>query len=307
MNKKGFISNNLFRKALRRNFKQVKQQERICPDKVNDSWKAIEELLYTTATPPQAAKRRQAPHQLMVASSIAAAILLVISFSFWQANTTTGSTSEEDIQLRHLFVPKGKTAQVRLSDGSQLYINAGSHVIYPTVFQKNQREISVEGEVYLEVAHNPKRPFIVKYKDFSVRVLGTKFNISDYSNGKPATVVLVKGSVQIETAQKEKVLLHPNELANITSEGTHVQQVDVSKYTSWKDHFILLDEEKLGEVLDRLSSYYGTNIHCDAKVMQLTLSGKLDLNNSLEQAIRIIHKTTGLQYKKRDDGFYLYK
>ncbi len=306
MNKKGFISNNLFRKALRRNFKQIKQKEQICPDKVNDSWKAIEELLYTTAT-PQVTKTNQIRHRLMVASSIAAVMLLVISFSFWQAKTTTGSTSEEEIQLRHLFVPKGKTAQVRLSDGSLLYVNAGSHVTYPTIFKKDQREISVEGEVYMEVAHNPKVPFIVKYKGFNVRVLGTKFNISDYSNGKPATVVLVKGSVQIETTQKEKVLLHPNELAKITSKGTHVQEVDVSKYTSWKDHFMLLDEERLGEVLDRLSSYYGTSIHCDVKVRQLTLSGKLDLNNSAEQAIHILRMTTGLQYKKKDNGFYLYK
>lgn len=80
-----------------------------------------------------------------------------------------------------------------------MYYNSGSHVIYPSDFDKNKREILVEGEVYLEVAKDPKRPFFVKTKDFDVKVLGTTFNVSAYKDDAIASVVLVEGKVEVVT------------------------------------------------------------------------------------------------------------
>ncbi len=94
--------------------------------------------------------------------------------------------------LNHIIVPKGKRTHVTLSDGTKMYVNSASHVIYPSVFEGDKREIAVEGEVYLEVVRNPKAPFIVKTKRLDVKVLGTTFNVNAYEESD-ISVVLVDG------------------------------------------------------------------------------------------------------------------
>lgn len=79
-------------------------------------------------------------------------------------------------------------------------------------FCKNQREIYVEGEVYLEVAPDKNRPFIVRTDNMQVRVLGTKFNVTAYNDDALKRVVLVSGKVEVRTNEKERVLLKPNQL-----------------------------------------------------------------------------------------------
>lgn len=305
MDRKRFIRDYLFRKTLLRNAARIKRQERIPTDEIDASWKNVEKLLSCETAPHSILDKPMFRQRLVWVGSVAASLLLIISISLWHTYNSPATTATAEIQ--HVYVPNGKSIQVRLPDGTEVYANAGSHVSYPSAFRKDRREINIEGEAYLEVAHNAKVPFIVKANGFDVRVLGTKFNISAYPGERSASVVLVQGSVQIETAQQEKTLLRPNELADITPEGTCTRQVDVSRYISWKDHFIMLDEERLSEVLKRLSTYYGVDIRCDAKVAGLSLSGKLNLNNSVEEVIGVLYKTAKLNYAKEGNGYRLYK
>lgn len=94
-----------------------------------------------------------------------------------------------------------------------MYVNAASHVIYPSVFNDDKREIAVEGEVFLEVAHNPKVPFIVKTKGLDVKVLGTVFNVTAYE-ADDISVVLVNGRVEVNSSAKEKMILNPSQMVN---------------------------------------------------------------------------------------------
>lgn len=308
MNKKKF-NKELFQKTFFSNVDKIKKQEHISSDEINSSWEEVEKIFSTTFDSQNKAHNRLSiRRRLFLITSVAASVILVISFTFWyKYNTTkTGSYSQE-IQLQELYIPNGKSMELLLSDGTKIYANAGSHIIYPLTFPKEKREISIEGEAYLEVSHNPQAPFIVKANGFDIKVLGTKFNICAYPNQESSSVVLVEGSVQIETEKRQKILLRPNDQAIITAEGTSINQVDINKYISWKDHFILLEEEKLGIVLQRLSTYYGMNFHCDAAVANLQLSGKLNLKNSAQEVIRLLHKTAKLEYIKEENGYLLYK
>lgn len=308
MNKKKFFRNKLFRQTLIRNVERIKRQEHFSSEEADMSWKNVERLLSGSATPQSISERTFFRRRLLPIGTVAASLLLIISASLWQIHAPLLATStKEAISIQHIHVPNGKSLEILLPDGSKVYANAGSHISYPSVFNKDRREINVVGEAYLEVTHNARLPFVVKANGFEVRVLGTKFNISAYPGAQSASVVLVQGSVQIETEKKENTLLHPNELADITPQGTCTRRVDVSKYISWKDHFILLDEEKLETVSRKLSTYYGTDIHCDAEVAGLPLSGKLGLDNSLEEVIGILHKTTKLDCIKDGNGYRLYK
>ena len=103
-----------------------------------------------------------------------------------------------------IIVPKGRRANIVFSDGTKMYINAETRVIFPTVFAKDKREILVDGEVYLEVAADPSRPFIVKTSTIEVKVLGTRFNVCAYRDEPAASVVLVEGLVEVKNGDNGK-------------------------------------------------------------------------------------------------------
>lgn len=200
-------------------------------------------------------------------------------------------------ELNQIIVPKGRRANITFSDGTKMFVNAGTRVIYPSIFKKEKREIVVEGEVFLEVNKDASRPFIVKTNGFEVKVLGTSFNVCAYKNDPEASVVLVKGSVEVETSTHNKTLLKPNQLIEVTSKGTSVKTVDVLEYVCWKDNMMLLTDRKAGEIFDRLSRYYGRTILYDDSVKTIPISGKLDLKENVEDAIEIVCLSLLLNYK----------
>lgn len=114
-----------------------------------------------------------------------------------------------------IIVPKGRRANIVFSDGTKMYINAETRVIFPTVFAKDKREILVDGEVYLEVAADPSRPFIVKTSTIEVKVLGTRFNVCAYRDEPAASVVLVEGLVEVKNGDNGKNVLSPDDMLEL--------------------------------------------------------------------------------------------
>jgi len=209
-------------------------------------------------------------------------------------------------ELNHIIVPRGKRMNITFSDGTKMYVNAGSHVIYPTLFDKEKREIAVDGEVFLEVAHNPKWPFYVKTSNFDVKVLGTSFNISAYKTNELANVVLVEGRVEIENKNKEIVKLLPDQIARITRNGTKTENVNVLKYICWKDNMMILEDDKVGIVLHNLARYYGVDIRFDKRVADIPISGKLDLRENIRDVLDIIGRSVSIRCEEKENSvFYL--
>lgn len=211
----------------------------------------------------------------------------------------------EETPLNHLIVPKGRRASITFSDGTKLFINAGSHVIYPAVFGKEKREIAVEGEIYLEVSKDPSRPFFVKANGFDVKVTGTTFNVCAYKDAA-ASVVLVEGSVEVKTGTDEKVQLHPNQLVDLQNGLAEVREVDVFEYICWKDNMMLLTRRPAGEVLERLARYYGRTIEYEPAIGEIPISGKLDLKENLEDVINTVCLSLALTYEPTENtGLYV--
>lgn len=205
--------------------------------------------------------------------------------------------------LNHIIVPKGKRTHITLSDGTKMYVNAASRVIYPSVFNSDKREIAVEGEVFLEVAHNPEVPFIVKTKRLDVTVLGTVFNVTAYEEND-ISVILVNGRVEVNSTANEKMLLKPSQMANLKSGIMIKEDVDVTKYICWKDNIMLLEKDNVSKVLDNLSRYYGVPVWYDKHIADRKLSGKLDLCESIDQVIDIIKVSASLNVEKIEGGGY---
>ncbi|UVQ45316.1 FecR domain-containing protein [Parabacteroides faecis] len=212
---------------------------------------------------------------------------------------------EATVTYNQLIVPKGKHSTLLLSDGTKLWVNAGSHVIFPVSFKGNKREIYVDGEVFLDVTRNEDNPFVVKTDRMAVEVLGTSFNIKSYGHEDTDDVVLVTGSVHVRTETGRKAELIPNQRFRCTSIGdVDIQTVDVYDYISWKDGLLQYKKERLSVILQRLSDYYGKPIRWEPELERLTCSGKLDLKDDMEKVLNGLTRMIPVKFVKQDDCYY---
>lgn len=220
-------------------------------------------------------------------------------------DTVHYETSKEE-NIDQIITPAGKQTQVVLADGTRLWVNASTRVIYPHEFKENLREIFVDGEVYLEVAHNEKAPFFVKTKNFSVQVLGTKFNVSSYQEEQLSSVVLVEGSVKVENKSQDKTILDPNQLIQIKDGYLEKPvKVDVNKYISWINNLLIYEEEPLPIVLKRLELYYGKKFIVKNNISDIQISGKLELKNSLSKVLHTLSYSFPIDFEEKEDSIWV--
>lgn len=197
-----------------------------------------------------------------------------------------GQTSST-VNYDQIIVPKGKRVQLTLSDGTLMWLNSGSKAIYPHLFTQNTRMIYVEGEAFFKVVGDKNKPFIVKTSGFEVTVLGTEFNLQAYPHSETANLVLVQGEVMIMDQSKKETYVKPNELVRLKENIVYSQSiVDVAEYICWIDGIIKLKGEKLSTLINRLSLYYGKEIHLDPLLGQENIYGKLDLKDNLVNLLK---------------------
>lgn len=211
---------------------------------------------------------------------------------------------EEEIQsFNQLIVPIGKRSFVTFSDGSKLWVNSGSKVIYPNKFSDHNREIFVEGEIYLDVVHDEKRPFIVKTNKMEIRDLGTQFNVSAYENEANSNVVLVEGKVEVQIKGRKKNTLNPNQLLTYdnSNDKIYTSTVNTQDYVAWKDGYYQFKHQKMDIVLEKLRKYYGVKMQWDKKVSELTCSGKLDLKDDLAKVFTVLQEAAPITVEQTDE------
>lgn len=216
-------------------------------------------------------------------------------------------SSKRSTEFNQLIVPNGKRSTLILEDGTKVWVNAGSRVVYPVAFAGGKREIYVNGEIFLEVTPDKKRPFVVKTKEMEVQVLGTSFNVTAYETDRSASVVLVNGAVVIDTKDKENVCLTPNNMFSYHEGESNIKEVDVNNYILWREGLYTYKSENLSVILDRLSRYYGKSISYKQDIAALKCSGKLDMQEDLEVVLDGLCQTAPVKYKKIGNEYVLVK
>lgn len=201
-----------------------------------------------------------------------------------------------------IVTPAGKQVKVRLADGTRMWVNAGTRVVYPHEFAEDRREIFVDGEVYLEVAHNEEAPFYVCTRSFNVQVLGTKFDVSSYQSEPYSSVVLVEGSVKVENKFQDNRMLTPSQFIKIQDGSLDMPvAVDVEKYISWTDKLLVYEEESLPNVLKKLERYYGKFFIVDRQAEGILISGKLELKDDLSKVLHALSYAFPVAFDERAD------
>lgn len=225
-------------------------------------------------------------------------------------NSTDGDeiSTERNI-INRLVVPHGKRSKVMLPDGTQIWLNAGSTLIFPSAFDKKTREVKLRGEMYAEVAHDPDRPFLVKTDQLDVKVYGTDFNLSSYENANP-WVVLVKGSVGIKAAGGKEMRLQPSERAVCNEDGLLEKSVvDVNRFVSWKDGYLAYEKTPIAEVLRQIERYYNLSFNLDNQVslQEVSCSGKIILTDNLDNVLTALTLISNTRYHRENKSIYIYE
>lgn len=207
--------------------------------------------------------------------------------------------------FNQLIVPPGKRSSITFSDGTKIWVNSGSKVIYPVTFEKGKREIFIEGEVYLDVTSDAGWPFVVKTRQMDVKVLGTSFNVSAYKSDSNLQVTLVEGKVEVKTDGNHSNTLLPNQQFDYDSQANkgRVQAVNVDNYIAWKNGYYQFEKQPLNIVFAKLSRYYGVRIEWDEEIGKRTCYGKLDLKEELDDVLNNLKEATAIpmQFTHQDD------
>lgn len=162
-----------------------------------------------------------------------------------------------------LSTPEGGDYKVILADGTVISLNEKSVLRYPTEFVGDTREVYlVQGEMYFEVAKNASKPFVVHTVGGSIRVLGTRFNISA---SERIVTTLVEGSVAV-CSDNQRMMLKPNQQASFSRDSgpIRVEEVrDVEELICWKDNVFYFNDKTLEQILDKVSVWYGFSVRYD--------------------------------------------
>lgn len=201
----------------------------------------------------------------------------------------------------HLVIPKGKTYQVLLSDGTRIWLNSETELTYPTHFAGNQRKVTLVGEAYFEVAKNKEKPFIVNANGMEVRVLGTSFNVSCYTSDGTFSTTLVEGSVAIKAASNKTTTLAPSEQFTFSKEKneTTVRIVNTELFTSWMDGKYIFKDATLDEIIRKLQRWYDFSVRYeDENLKHNRYSLEIDRNTKLDQLLEVISYTSDVKLER---------
>ena len=222
----------------------------------------------------------------------------------------------DESKMNEVVVPFGKKSQLTLEDGTKVWLNAGSRMAFPTKFKGNKREVFLEGEGYFEVAHNQKLPFYVNTNEISIKVLGTRFNISAYESDKLVEAVLIEGSVAINERSalsfiKSGSILVPHQKASYNRNDHSIvvkEEPNVDDAIAWTEGWFKFNRQSINDVLSKLQRYYNVQFEFSAEFpAEDLITGKLYLKDSIEQAMMTMEVVAKLQYRINGNKIYVEK
>ena len=232
---------------------------------------------------------------LRFVASMAAAASLAVGVTYF----IMSDKEEENIMVQRFEAPEGHRTEAVLSDGTMICLNSGSRLEILSS-GKNERRVRLDGEAYLNVAHNEDRPFILETSEMEVKVLGTSFDVSTYGNVH--SVVLVEGSVEVNNAvSSEKTVIEPDQMYvfDRSTGQSGVKYVDALSMVTWKDGYLNLQNMTVEELFSRLEHYYGVRIICsnDSKDT-FTMSGKLILESRIDTVMDNLATLLDMKYSR---------
>lgn len=202
-----------------------------------------------------------------------------------------------DNKNNELIIPKGGEYQVVLADGTKVWLNSASRLIYPQSFMGKERRVVLSGEAFFDVTHDAERPFVVETSRMNVKVLGTRFNVNDYDDNEEVSTTLVNGSVEIVSGDQQAFRLVPGEQAYGKENELEKREVNVRLYTSWINGKFLFNNTELEEIAKQISRWYDVEIFFSSEsVKKVRFTGAIVKFKPLEDLVRMIESTSQVRF-----------
>jgi transmembrane sensor len=204
--------------------------------------------------------------------------------------------------FQEYFTQNGERSTLLLGDGTSIHLNSATKIRFPLVFAKGKREVFLDGEAYFEVARNETSPFIVHTVDANIRVLGTLFNVTSYSEDNKTQVIVSEGQVAFGgVKQQDEVLLRRNQLSRVVKGGSPstAEVIRTDKYLAWLKNQMVFENATLAEVIKQLSRKFDVEFEVlDPSLLNRHIMATYS-NESLSQIIRSLSLSLRFQYKQR--------
>jgi transmembrane sensor len=275
---------------------------------------------------PPTRKRPMVVRYMLAGLSFAAIVIVLIMVL---QNGEPGKAAPQN--LSEISTRNGSRTRINLPDGSIVWLNAGSRLVYDKNFDSKLREVSLTGEAYFDVVKNPDKPFIIHAGKMDIKVLGTLFNVKSYPGEAHTEASLIRGSIEVMIKDRptEKIILKPNEKIVVANEPEKADLVNKKANvrnepivairhlnyepkdstiieTSWVENKLIFQDESFKEMAPRLERWYGVNLRFkNDKVQQLRFSGTFT-RETIEQALAGLKITGGFNYNISDSTIFIY-
>ena len=210
--------------------------------------------------------------------------------------TIVDGTTEAPVEIHTWVVPRGGEFFLTLSDGTLVWLNSESKIIYPSRFTGSERRVTIEGEVFFDVKKNEACPFVVDVYGTQIDVTGTKFNVSAYDGIIETT--LITGGVKMSAGGHEAILT-PGEQAVYSRANNRlfVHKVETSAYVAWKDGVFEFSDMALSEIVKKLGRWYDVDFTFDRpEVTHFGFTGAFKKFNSIIFILDVIKATKSVDY-----------
>ena len=234
-------------------------------------------------------------------------VLLVPFATYWQGKQAVKQTFADMV----VEAPMGAHTKLYLPDGTLVWLNAGSKIVYSQGFGVDDRQLSLEGEGYFEVMRNEEVPFEINTKELNLRVLGTKFNFKNYPDDEEVTVNLMEGKVALRNGIKEmpELYLTPNEkmVLNKTTGQMVKSSTKADKANVWINDELFFDEELLEDIAKKLMRSYNVKVEVADSLRNKRFYGSFGISaNTIDKILDMMASTRQMNYKYENGVYILY-
>lgn len=218
-----------------------------------------------------------------------------------ECETSLDTIGNQPVDIK-IDVSRGGEYKVRLEDGTIVWLNSESSLIYPKQFTGDKRCVNLSGEAYFEVKRDEHKPFVVSVDGMEIKVLGTSFNVAAYKDEETITTTLVSGSVEV-IAQHETAYLIPGKQATVRtgSPGIEISDVDPTLYSSWIEGIFKFDKMTLADICVRLSRWYNVDFVFEGDAGNEKFTGGTWKYVPLEDFLSKIEKITDVSFNFKDN------
>lgn len=233
-------------------------------------------------------------------SKVAAIFILAISI-LYPFMLNKNITSPANMQT--IFVPPGQRAELTLTDGTKVWLNAKTTFTFPDKFTANSREVILDGEGYFNVTKDADKPFTVKTEKYDIKVLGTEFNVTAYTGSPIFETSLLKGAVEVSSSTtKTRIKLEPYARTYMENGTLKKGKIEHDSYFLWKEGLLCFYDEPVGKMIEKLELYYDVRIDVQNKeLLKNRYSGKFRSKDGVEHVLKVLQLSNKFTYTKDND------